>query len=95
MSGRRNPPGRRPGWTISVLSPDGQRQIFHAATEDREEIKALATEARAHCLRYQIWITDPFGQVEALGLSRQLRESRRPGSILSEDTSKRAAPESP
>ena len=49
----------KPCWRITVLSPDGQRVIFHNKCADRKEAACLATEARSHSLSYQIWLSPP------------------------------------
>ena len=55
--------GSKPGWSITVLSADGQRLIFRGRCEDRVEIRALASETRHRDLRLQIWIRDPYGHL--------------------------------
>jgi hypothetical protein len=55
-------------WLVTVLSSDGQRLVFHCELEDRTEVRAIATEARASTpggLALQIWIRDPFGELSA------------------------------
>jgi hypothetical protein len=50
-------------WHITVLSPDGQRVIFHGATADEAELTAAAVVARAERPDAQIWIKPPIGRV--------------------------------
>jgi hypothetical protein len=57
-------------WLITILSPPdedggGQHLVFNAQTEDQKEVQALATEARNHNQRLQIWIRDPFGELSS------------------------------
>lgn len=53
--------GRGRLWRITVCSADNTRLIFHAVSEDEEEIQALATEARGHSPALKIWIKPPMG----------------------------------
>jgi hypothetical protein len=52
----------RPLWQITVMSTDSQSILLHAKCEAFEEIRALATEARAMAPDYPIWVREPVSQ---------------------------------
>ncbi len=63
MPARRHAPGRGPSkWHITVTSADNERQILNAEA-DKDEIEALAAEARSHSGELKIWIRPPAGRV--------------------------------
>jgi hypothetical protein len=66
MSRRRTYPGIGPSqWHITVASADNSAVLWHGATADLSEIKALATEARRLRPEALIWIRAPSGRVSS------------------------------
>lgn len=64
-------------WHITVLSPDGQRVIFHGTTADEAELKAAAIVARAERPDAQIWIKPPIGRVYGWDATTEAAAPRR------------------
>lgn len=62
MSRRRHAPDQGPAkWHITVTSADGAEILWHGATLDREELTAVAGEARRLRPEAQILIRPPMG----------------------------------
>ena len=52
-------------WHITVATPDNDAVLFHGATSDPGELRALAVEARRLRPEALIWLRSPAGQVTA------------------------------
>ena len=63
MTRTRIPPRRKPAWTIAVHDASNTREIFRGSSADRDEIFALAREARRHDPALNIWVRDAFGKL--------------------------------